>query len=159
MTAVRLVIFWPAVCSVDLWVDAEPMEKQGKQLPTSRRLLDRWGQRFGPGFLDLLLLDGLYVAQDFINPCLEMKIDVALKTEEEGLLILQQANALFDHRQIFTGMEYQGGFDLERGCQYQVWASGGFHHTGVEAPFWVARVQESYPTQPPGKQHRLFYMC
>ena len=144
--------------SADLWADAEPMEKRGKELPTSRRLLDRCVQRLGPGFLDLLLLDGLYVAQDFINHCLQAQIDVAIKTDEEGRLIIEQANALFDHRQIFTGVEYQEGFDLERWCQYQVWACGGFHHIGVEAPFWVARIQEDYPKSPPDKQHRLFYV-
>lgn len=143
---------------VDLWVDAEPMEKRGKELPTSGRLLDRCVRRFGPGFIDLLLLDGLYVAQDFINHCLDAQIDVAIKTDEEGLLILEQANALFDHRQSFTGVEYVHGFDPQRWCQYQVWACGGFHHTGVEAPLWVARIQEYYPKSPPDKQHRLFYL-
>lgn len=63
---------------VDLWVDAEPMEKRGKELPTSGRLLRRCVPRLGPGFIDLLL-DGLYVAHDFINDCLDAQIDVAIK--------------------------------------------------------------------------------
>jgi len=38
-------------------------------------------------------------------------------------------------------------------------ACGGFHqYPGVEAPFWVARIQEDYPKSPPDKQQRLFYV-
>lgn len=144
--------------SVDLWLDAEPMEKRGTELPTSHRLLRRCVKRLGPGFLDLLLLDGLYVAQDFINDCLQAQIDVAIKTDEEELLILQQANALFDHHQRLPGVEVQQGGDSARGCQYQVWACGDCHHRGVQAPLWVARVREVYPKAPPDKQHRLFYV-
>lgn len=144
--------------AADLFVDAEPIEKQGKELAASQRLLNRLARRFGQGFVDLLLLDGLYLAQGFIRAALKVKIDVAIKTDEEGVLILQQANALFDHRQIFTGVEYVEGFDVQRQCSYQVWASGGFFHTGVPVPLRVARVQEYYPKNKPGEQHRLFYV-
>jgi len=130
--------------AVDLFVDAEPIERHGKELAASRRLLKRSVRRFGRGFVDLLVLDGLYVAQGFINECLAVGIDVAIKTGEEDLLMLQHANRLFDQCQLFTGVEHVTGCDAERRCTYEVWACGGFTHRGVSVPLTIARVQETY---------------
>ena len=91
--------------SVDLFLDAEPIPNQGKELAASQRWLNRLAQRVGPGFLDRRLLDGLYLAQGSIRAALKVNIDVAIKTDEEGRLIRPQANALFDHPEVFTGVE------------------------------------------------------
>lgn len=105
-----------------------------------------------------MLLDGLYLAQGYLRAALKVTIDGAIKTDEQGLLILPQANALFDHRQVFTGVESVEGFDDQRLCHYRVWAGGDFSHTGVPVPLRVARVQQEYLKDPPGQQHVLFYV-
>lgn len=91
--------------AAELFLDAEPIPQRGTELAASQRVVKRLTPRLGPGVVDLLRLDGLYLAQGDINAALKGHIDVAIKTDEEGLLILPQANALFDHRPIFPGVE------------------------------------------------------
>ena len=106
-------------------------------------MLKRLVTRFGYGFVDLLLLDGLYVAQDFIKYCLSVGIDVLIKTQEEDLLILQDAMGLLMHPKARDfGVEIDEGIDYERLRTYKARALSGFFHQDVKAPFTVCYVQE-----------------
>ena len=130
--------------SVCLMGGLEPISKFGKELPASTRLVRKLIERFGPRWIDLLLLDGLYVAQGFLRVCLqEAHTDVLLKTQEEGLNIIQDAMGLFRHYPKYAqDIEHLQGTDLKRLRAYEVYALGGFFLEGVDTPFKVAWVRE-----------------
>lgn len=130
--------------SICLMGGVEPIPKRGKELPSSKRLLLRLLEQFGPRWVDLILLDGLYVAQDFIRTCLQQcQVDVLIKTDEEGLSIIQDAMGLFRHYKEYSfDIEHIEGTDIQRMRTYQVYALGGFFLEGVDTPFKVAWVQE-----------------
>jgi hypothetical protein len=130
--------------SVCLMGGLEPISTFGKELPASTRLVRRLIERFGPRWIDLALLDGLYVAQGFLRVCLEEgQLDVLIKTQEEGLNIIQDAMGLFRHYSAYAkDIEHIQGTDLTRLRAYEVYALGGFFLEGVQTPFKVAWVRE-----------------
>jgi len=130
--------------SVCLMGGLEAIPKFGKELPSSQRLLRRLLARFGPRWVDLLLLDGLYVAQGFLRVCLEeCHVDFLIKTQEAGLDIIQDAMGLFRNYGAYAhDIEYVQGTDAKRMVSYRVYALGGFFLEGVKASIKVAWVQE-----------------
>jgi len=145
---------------VNLFIDAEKMEKKGKELPTSLRLMKRLVNSLGSNFIDVLLVDGLYFAKDFINYCILSDIDVVCKTKEEDLCIIKDNIGFFDKYEDFPELahlvEHEKGFDDRRLCEFEVWACGGFNQPGVLKPLKVARIKEYYPKKKKD-QHQLFY--
>jgi hypothetical protein len=126
-----------------LLADLKRMKNQGKELPTAKMLLKRLVTRFGEDLVDLLLLDGLYVAKDFIKYSLSVGIDVLIKTQEEDLLILQDAMGLLMHPDATRfGVAIDEGMDQDRLRTYEIRALDGFFLKGVDTPFKVAYVQE-----------------
>ncbi len=125
--------------------DLAVIPTRGQELPTSETLLRRLGQRFGRRWVDLLLLDGLSVAQGFLRTCLDdCGIDVLIKTSEAGLTILQDAMGLLAHPQAARfGVEIVTGLDQARLRTYEVRALGGFALTGVTQPLKVAWGRET----------------
>jgi hypothetical protein len=132
--------------SVCLMGGLEKIPKRGKELPASERLLRKLLARFGPRWVELLLLDGLYVAQGFLRVCLKLcHIDFLIKTQEAGLNIIRDAMGLFRHADMYAqDIERIEGTDAQRMCSYQVYALEGFFLEGVEAPLKVAWVQEEH---------------
>lgn len=122
----------------------EQIPKRGKELPASEQLLRKLLARFGPRWVDLVLLDGLYVAQGFLRVCLEeCHIDFLIKTQEAGLNILRDAMGIFrNYRTYAQDIEWIEGTDAQRMVSYQVYALEGFFLEGVDAPIKVAWVQE-----------------
>jgi hypothetical protein len=130
--------------SVCLMGGLEPISKFGKELPASTALVGKLHERFGPRFVDLLLLDGLYVAQGFLRECLDVAdVDVLIKTQEEGLNIIQDAMGIFrQYRHFADDIEHIQGVDANRMRSYEVFALDGFSLSGVDTPFKVAWVLE-----------------
>jgi len=145
--------------SVCLMGGLEPISKFGKELPASTRLVRRLIERFGPRWIDLALLDGLYVAQGFLRVCLnEGHLDVLIKTQEEGLNIIQDAMGLFRHYPEYAqDIERIQGLDLKRLRAYEVYALGGFFLEGVDVPFKVAWVREEDLRT--GQQLEFWVLC
>ena len=130
--------------SVCLMGGLEKIPKRGKELPASEQLLRKLLARFGPRWVDLLLLDGLYVAQGFLRACLNRcHIDFLIKTQEVGLNIIQDAMGLFRNYEAYAqDIEQIQGTDADRMLSYQIHALSGFFLEGVEAPLKVAWVQQ-----------------
>lgn len=142
---------------VDLILDMEEAGGgAGKELPTSKRLLRRLFRRFGRGFVDVILVDGLYVDKELINLCLDNGVGVVIKTEEESLNVIEDASLMFDHRDFFgEAIEYVEGTDTERLCNYKVYCHDDFSFNGVKAPCSVALVEEDYIKQ---SRHERFFV-
>ncbi len=128
----------------NLLLDIEPTTGKGKELPTTRTLLQRAFCEYGPGFVDLFLLDGLYKDKKTINLILSNESHVLVKTTETRLNIIEDADGLFTHWEKFPGVEYQKGLDVDRLCEYQVWSCGSFQLWGVKSSIKVAHVTEDY---------------
>jgi hypothetical protein len=130
---------------VSLMVDLEPMDKRGKELPSSYVLLRRLLSVFGKGFVDLILGDGLYLNAPFFNLCLdELGTDVLVKTDDTTRCIIADAMGIFQSADMFTdGITTASGVDTPRMCAYQVMATDGFTLEGVEANLTVAWVRET----------------
>ena len=109
---------------VSLMVDLEPMEKRGKELPAGYALL-RWVKsKFGTGFVDLILGDGLYLNAPFFNLCLgEMTSDALVKTDERGLRIIQDVVGLL---RLACDIVTVCGVDTVRMRSYQIAQAGVF---------------------------------
>jgi hypothetical protein len=129
--------------TICLMADLEPIKKMGKELSASARLVKRLSKRLGKRFVDLILLDALYMAQNFIQVCLDSGIDVLIKTREETLDIIQDAKALLlsEHAQAF-GVVIVKGLDKTRQRTYEIRALCGLFYQRVSAPFKLAYVKE-----------------
>ena len=142
-------IFSAVVCEFlsdpPLFLDFEFITKKGKELPGARKLIKRITKRLGRKWVDLILYDGLYVAQGNINQCLRDGIDVLIKTDEVGLNIIEDAEGIFNHWTDFKeSVAYETGLDEERLVSYEIWSAPGFRLDGVGKTFKVARVKEKH---------------
>ena len=135
--------------TANLLLDIERTTSKGKELPTTRKMLERVFHDYGDGFVDLFLLDALYLDALYkdkktINLILSHQSHVLIKTEETRLCIIQDADGLFTHWEDDPGIEHIEGLDVDRMCQYELWSCGGFHHSGVDKTMKVAHVKEDY---------------
>jgi hypothetical protein len=133
-----------SVGEANLLLDIEPTNGKGKEIPTTRILLDRVFDEYGDGFVDIFLLDGLYADKKTINQVVSRKSHILIKTIETSLSIIQDADGLFTHQEQFEGVEYTKGFDVDRLCEYEVWSCDSFQFPGVKKSMKVAHVKESY---------------
>jgi hypothetical protein len=65
---------------IDILLEAEPIKKGGKELPSSKGLLASAIKELGPGFVDYIGADALYVDKGWINMCLEAGIYPVIRT-------------------------------------------------------------------------------
>ncbi len=138
----------------DYFLDLEVGAGKGKELPTSEALLARATARHGKGFVDLVMGDGLYITEKFLESSRGRGLHVLVKTTEEGSLnILQDARAIFDSRETSGLAEKKSGVDADRGVTYVVQAAGGFRHAEYSGTLKVARVTEE-PVKPSLKRGR-----
>jgi hypothetical protein len=137
-------------------LDFEPSEGEGHELATSQTVLRRVFDPFHDlegGLAEIVLGDGLYITQKMLTLCRrELGTHLLVKTTElDGLLILQDAEALFNaNEQTAQGIEYHRGIDAERGLSYEIWAAPGFEHADFEDKLKVARVRIQ-PLKGPGE--------
>jgi len=120
---------------------------KGKELPTTRKMLERVFHNYGDGFVDLFLLDALYKDKKTINLINSHKSHALVKTEETRLTIIQDAHGLFTHwgdHPGVDGVEHMKGFDVDRMCEYELWSCGSFEHPGVGKTMKVTHVKEDY---------------
>ena len=119
--------------------------KRGKELPVSEAVLQHVAGKEGQGFLSHLLGDGLYAAESFWRSCEAIGTAGVVKTDEVGsLLILQDANGIFDASPSLPGVEFVEGLDPVRGCSYKVWAVAEMPWSNTERRLKVARVTETW---------------
>lgn len=154
--------FWASCILVigpdwNLFLDAQAMPKRGTELPTSQAMLERLVEQRGHAFVDVLLLDGLYFAQNFINCANRASIDVICKTREATLSVIKDANALFDNNTLeaFCEIEYVKAFDYNRLCEFKICACSGFVQDGIHKTLKIARIQEFYPKS---NKTEIFYV-
>jgi hypothetical protein len=145
---------------VDMPLDLEPIEKQGKELAASTRLLKRLVQRYGMGFVDLLVGDGLYAYREFFRFCRQsLGCDGVVKTDEKRLDVIQDAEGLFQaYPGLKDGIDYAEGVDEARGKGYQVWAASHFEWAGLEYPLRIAKVVEVVLKGKKKGQEETFYV-
>ena len=125
-------------------LDLEPYENRGKELPASKRLLDRAGSLLPDVFLNLIMADGLYVTQYHFNQCLQRGCDVLVKTKEKDLLIIKDADGCFDHYQDYADtIEHVTGTDAERNKTFEIFRLGNFPMAGVKKLLNIARITET----------------
>lgn len=136
------------VAEPSMFIDFERIPKRGKELPSSHKLIRKLAKRFGKGFIDLLLLDGLYISQEYIEECVKVaKIDVLIKLKEEevnSLNILKDAEGIFSANPLPKGVEYVSDIDQERMVEFEVWAAEGFYHNKCDIPLKVAKVVQRH---------------
>jgi len=133
-----------SVGEANLLLDIEPTRCKGKEIPTTRILLDRAFENYGDGFVDMFLLDGLYTDKNTINQVLSHKSHVLIKTTETRLNIIQDADGLFRYWNKFEGIEHIKGFDDVRLCEYELWSCESFQFSGVKETMKVVHVKEYY---------------
>jgi hypothetical protein len=123
-------------------IDLEPCENRGKELPSAERLLVRAAERHGEGFVDVLLGDGLYITQPMLNLCRDrLGIHLLVKTPEESLVIIQNAEGIFSSPTPSRPVEHVRDLDLPRGVAYEIHAVEGLRHADSPHPLKVARVR------------------
>jgi hypothetical protein len=126
---------------VNLAVDAERIEKRGKELAASWKLIER-----NLPDVDIVLFDGLYYVKDRINWVRRQGKHILIKTPEKGLTIVQDAEELFQHWEEFKDeVEYYEGTQIRddgRKFSYKAWAVGELRTDGVDCPLKVAKVEQ-----------------
>lgn len=130
--------------SADLLLDIEETTGKGKEIPTTRTLLERVFSRYGKGFVDIILFDPLYTDKHTINLVLSNNSHVLIKTEETTLKIIQDAESLFRGYKTHDYVNYISGFDSNRLCSYEIWYCDSFEFPGVTKTMSVSHIKESY---------------
>lgn len=145
-------VFVMAGC-VDAVVDLEKSRGRGYELQTSRRLLRRVIQTHGEEFVDVVACDGLYPTHADFKLCRRKGCDLLVKTQEEGLSVLEDAQGLFFLKtgKRRAGIDFQEGVDSERRLRYEVSWAEGFDWKGLEYPLTVAHVRETFFKPAPGR--------
>lgn len=131
------------VGEVTSYVKVKGIPHRGKELPTSLEVMEELSKEEGKGAFDLLLGDGLYACEGFFKGCEQAGIKGVVKTSEETLNIVKDANGLFDQKTLAEGIEYVEGIDVERMCQYRIWAVAGLQWSESCQYLKVARVEET----------------
>jgi hypothetical protein len=125
---------------VNLAVDVERIEKRGKELAASWKLIER-----NLSDVDIVLFDGLYYVKKRINWIRSQGKHILIKTPEKDLTIIQDAEELFQHYEDFKDeVEYYEGTQVRDDGEkfsYKVWAVGELRTDGVDYPLKVARVE------------------
>jgi hypothetical protein len=125
---------------VNFAVDVERIEKRGKELAASWKLIER-----NLSDVDIVLFDGLYYVKEKINWVRSQGKHILIKTPEEGLTIIQDAEELFQRYEYFKDeVEYYEGTQIRDDGEkfsYKLWAVGELRTDGVDYPFKVARVE------------------
>lgn len=127
---------------VDWFLGVEFMEKKGKELPAGYNLLKKLSKKFGKNFVDYIVADGLYSCRNFFNLCQKMKVMAIVKTSEEGLCIIQDAEGIFNNKKMEKEIEHVKGIDELRNKEYELWATDNFWMDGVKTPLKVVKVKE-----------------
>jgi hypothetical protein len=124
-------------------LDLEPSEGRGHELATSERLLRRAIGRHGSGFVQIVLADGLYLTEPMLRLCREaLGTHLLVKSQElGGLLILQDAEALFRAPVMSRDVQHVKGIDQTRGMAYELWAASGFTHGKFPEKLKVVRLR------------------
>lgn len=131
---------------VDMPIDIEPFESKGKELPASQRLLQRFLQTYGRGFVDFMVGDGLYATRDFFSFCINrLGCHGVVKTDEKMLQVVEFAEGLFNQ---YPGgdeyIEHVKGIDSLRKEEYEVWATSYIYWDGLPYQLRVARVMDTH---------------
>jgi hypothetical protein len=127
----------------DFPLDLEVSRGRGFELETSEILLLRAREHFGPGFIDLLMGDGLYLTEPMLRLCRALGCHLLVKTTEvETLNILKDAKDLFASAEMRDRIEMVQGVDEDRGVRYVVKSAGGFRHGRFPGTLKVAYVEE-----------------
>jgi len=118
--------------------------KRGKELPASYSVLRHMAKREGKGLFDLVLFDGLYACEPLWKLCDEIGVSGLVKTSEESLNIIKDANGIFDAPRLLPEVEYVEELDLERSCSCRIWAVGELEWSNIERKLKVARVEQTF---------------
>jgi hypothetical protein len=120
-----------------------PYAKQGKELPTSRLLLQQAKTTLGSQFPELLLLDGEYFTKNIFDEVASAKAFLLIKSKEPFRDVHQDAQLLFQAKERFPGdIIEESGFDVGRCCQWSIEITSG-QFAGF--PLQVAHLVEDYP--------------
>lgn len=125
-------------------VGAEPIEKYGKELEASFKLLGCVNRFYGYPVADICLGDGLYACTGFFKTCAAIGADGIVKTDNTGLNAIKEANEIFDSAGLLSGVDYQEGCDPQRGCAYRAWSVGDIAWMDTEIRLTVARIEETH---------------
>lgn len=126
---------------------------RGHELATTRKLLAEGVRRLGRGFVDLLVVDGLYVTErDFRWGVEEGGCALVVKTSEESLTVIADARELFfgNPAEMEGSLEHVRGTDAERGIEYEIIAAAGFRWNDLPHPVKIAWVRERFLKPKPG---------
>lgn len=125
---------------INLLVDVERIEKRGKELEASWKLMER-----NLSDVDIVILDGLYYVKKRINWIRSQGKHVLIKTPEKDLTLIQDAEELFQHYEDFKDeVEYYEGTQVRddgKKFSYKLWAVGELRTDGVDYPLKVAKVE------------------
>ena len=132
---------------------------RGHELQTTRALLAEAVERYGQGWVQYLVVDGLYLTEEDLRRGLRHWGHqlVVKTTEEETLAVLQDAGGLFfAEGGPLEGVEVVEGFDEVRQESYRILGCGGFFWHGLTLK--VAYVSE-HPVKPrAGRQEKPFWV-
>lgn len=128
---------WASVLAIfgktDGVADLERYSGRGHELKASRRVLKRAFENLGKGFFGIVAGDGLYATKDDFQLCLDHGSHLLVKTDEETLTVVQDAQCLFQAQQKtkLEGVFSQRGHDSKRSKDYEVMWAEGFEWQGL----------------------------
>lgn len=120
--------------SLDIVAGYRMSPGRGHELETSRAVLQDALDHLGSGFVDLLVVDALYMTEQDILWAYEAGgCHLVIKSAKEELTVIQDARGLFfgGPEQGSDGIERVEGLDRERGVRYRITAAAGFEWHGL----------------------------
>lgn len=126
---------------VPSYIELERISKKGKELPVSLALIETSTQS---SELDYVLADGLYACEEFWRVCEAKGIQGVVKTDEETLNILKDADGIFGAKELLEGVETAEGVDALRNCSWRVWGVADLPWSETQRLLKVVRVEETF---------------
>lgn len=134
----------------------EQIPKRGKELPASLALIQ---SKAKSNKLDYLLGDGLYACEGFWQACSDLGMAGVVKTPEESLNIIKDANGIFDGKEPLEGVESAEGTDAQRNCTWRAWGVENLPWSETERLLKVVRVEETFfKGKFAGETHRFWVL-
>lgn len=132
-----------------LLLDIEPYGKRGKELPASRKVLDKTEKRLGKQFITHLLYDGLMAVRSDFQRAVDHGYQLIVKTPGGQLSPVQDVEQILranptEKKRRTAGIEYRQGIDEKRYLAYTCSMVREIIWDGLATPLTVMKVEQTH---------------
>lgn len=129
-------------------IDVILQDHQGLEMESSLKVLETMKKH--SDYFDIAIGDGYYFGEPFMQALINQGKDVMVKTREQTLTLVQDLESAYamdklDH--FWDQSRYHKGFDLNRGCRYEIYHLSDQQYRKLTRKLQCYRIEEYFPKQ------------